>query len=218
MKLPILLIAFLILSCADIQKQEITGLWELHEATLDIMPRKTQPTYIKINPDNSFAVARRSGDLSGIYSLCPGRIEFSSDDQTWFNRTWEVSYLEGNLILKSTDPRKGRTRLNFRKTDRVPDFQEFENMVVGKWQIYSTLINDNWQPMPNTWFDIRSDGTYTLSDSSGIVESGQAIINTRHKKIIFETDSTIWNAWFYGKELRLDNAQLNLHFSLKRED
>lgn len=214
--LPVIFLLFC--SCVNIDHQKIVGLWELQEVTVDVIPKEVQATYLKINADQSFAIARRSGDISGIYTFGPKSIAFVSEDVRWFNTKWKMSYIDGNLILTGVAFKYRGTKLRFQQVTNVPDFQEFENKLIGDWQIYSTQQNDNWQPLKDTWFRIDENGNYAILDSSGLLEQGQVAINTRHKKIIFESDSTIWNAWFYGPELRLDNTEFGLHYSLRRYD
>jgi hypothetical protein len=47
---------------------------------------------------------------------------------------------------------------------------------------------------------------------------GKVIINTRHRKMIFEQDSIIWNAWFYGNELRIINPITRIEYSLRKKN
>jgi len=83
--------------------------------------------------------------------------------------------------------------------------------------LYKIRSGEGIEKLSNTWFDIDSSGKYVISDTEGVLIHGKVVINTRHRKLIFEQDSTIWDAWFYGKELRIDNPETDIQYSLRKE-
>lgn len=173
-------------------------------------------TFIKINSNNSFSVSRRVGDLSGIYNLSSNKLALSSNDKGWFNNTWTVFSVKGLLVLRGKDLIGRNLKLKFIRADHIPDYQEFENSVVGQWKIYKIRKGSIIEKPRSTFFEINSMGYFKIFESDELLESGEAIINTRHKKIIFQGENMIWSAWFYGRELRLNNSQLGVEYSLKR--
>ncbi|MFY0626126.1 MAG: hypothetical protein JXR07_07525 [Reichenbachiella sp.] len=216
MKLVLIFTCVFFFSCAEIQKKEIIGLWELYDVHVDVLPQNTSPTFIQFKVDNSFAVAKRKEDFSGLYDLRSNKLTFYSEDNLWFNTAWKVSYLGEYLILQDLNFVHRHTKLRFKKIDKMPDFQEFEDYLIGKWQMYKMRLNGSPAPLFDTWFILDDHGRYTISDESGLLESGKVVINTRHKKVIFESDSTIWRAWTFGKELRLSNDEFDLEYSLRK--
>lgn len=175
----------------------------------------SENTFLKINDNNSFAVSRTSGDLSGIYFIKSDRIRMNSHDRQWFDQDWIVDRFQEYLILRAIGPRK--TYLKFKKIDEIPSFEEFESEIIGRWQLYKVRSTEGIEKLSNTWFDINPNGEYTISDLDGLLIQGKAVVNTRHRKLIFEQDSTIWDAWFYGKELRIDNPETGIQYSLRKE-
>ena len=207
----------LLAACSSYTRQDIEGLWQLEEVEIDAMRKAVSPTFIEINPNRSFAVSRETGDLAGVYRLSSKQLSFYSQDQSWFNTTWRLYKYKDFLDLKGRDEKNRYARLRFRKIDKIPDFQEFENKILGKWQLYKIKKASEIQNLTDTWFIIDSDGNYLIEDTSGPREEGRAFINTRHKKIVFEKDSVQWAAWFYGKELRLNNDKLGVEYSLRKK-
>jgi len=58
----------------------------------------------------------------------------SSEDTNWFNRDWIISCFSDRMIFTAIGPIK--TQLRFNKIDKIPNFEEFESDIVGKWQLY----------------------------------------------------------------------------------
>jgi hypothetical protein len=83
--------------------------------------------------------------------------------------------------------------------------------------LYKIRSEEGMEKLSNTWFDIDPSGEYVISDAQGTFTNGKVFINIRHIKMIFEQDSTIWNAWFYGRELRIDNPETGIQYSLRKE-
>lgn len=201
-------------------KEEILGLWRLEEVEIDAVKRPVRPTIIEINANNSFAVSRTSGDLIGVYRLKDNTLRMRSPDEKWFNTRWSLRYFKtfNFLDLQGIEEGFTGTKLRLKKIEKVPDFEEFEEQVVGKWQLYKIRQKEKIQKLSDTWFQIDTDGNYDIVSTEGIQEEGKAYINTRHQKIVFENDSIQWNAWFYGEELRLNNTRLGIQYSLRRAD
>ncbi|MEQ9286993.1 MAG: hypothetical protein RIG77_08805 [Cyclobacteriaceae bacterium] len=200
--------------CHSITIDKIEGLWQLEEVNVDGMPRVSVSTFLEINPNNCFAVSRTTGDLSGIYDIRSEKITLQSRDKQWFNRTWEVVRYGNHLVLNAPGVRK--IKLTFKKIKRIPDFQEFADGIMGKWELYEIRKEGKIQKLSNTWFNIHDNGHYSIGDPNGLLEQGNYVVNTRHKKIIFERDSTIWDAWFWGNRLRLNNDQLKMQYGLRK--
>lgn len=201
--------------CHSITIDKIEGLWQLEEVNVDGMPKVSVSTFLEINANNCFAVSRTSGDLSGIYQIQSEKITLYSKDKEWFNRTWEVIRFGNMMVLKAPGVRK--IKLTFKKTHRIPDFQEFADNIMGNWELYEIRREGKIQKPSQTWFSIADDGYYSIVDADGLLEQGKYVVNTRHKKIIFEEDSTIWDAWFWGNRLRLNNDQLKMQYSLRKK-
>ncbi|MFY0652134.1 MAG: hypothetical protein JXQ96_08885 [Cyclobacteriaceae bacterium] len=204
----------LLIGCNSIDKEEVVGLWELHEVKVDAMQRTFDPTFLEIRSNNSFAVSRVTGDMSGLFDVKDAHLNFQSRDNHWFGRGWKVHRFSKYLILKDTAG--NWTSLKFKRIEKVPNFQEFENRLIGNWELYKLRREGKPERVADTWFDIGSDGSYKISTKESVLESGHLAINTRHKKVIFEHDSTLWDAWFFGKELRLANNQLGIQYSLRK--
>lgn len=205
----------LCLGCSDISVEDIEGLWQLEEVQVDKMLMITGNTFLEIKDNNSFAVSRTSGDLSGIYFVKNDRIRMNSTDKQWFNRDWVVDHYMDYLILSAIGPRK--IHLKFKKISKIPRFEEFESDVFGKWDLYKVRSEDGIEKLSNTWFDIDKSGRYAISNADGLLSNGKVVINTRHRTLIFEEDSTIWNIWFYGRELRIENPETDVQYSLRKE-
>lgn len=205
---------------------ELQGLWELKVLEVDGVVRNHAPYFLQLHEDGSFALAKRSGDLRGFYHLKGDQIKFSSSDSKWFNRQWTLEMLQGTIRLKGRGDYGKRpfyvggpigvlnSRLTFTPVDQVPDFQAFEDAVVGKWELYRIRKNGDSEKLENTWMTLES-GQYALSGPDHF-ESGEAVINTRYRKVFFEGQETAWDAWFFGEELRLSNQSLSIEYSLRK--
>ncbi|MEQ8472347.1 MAG: hypothetical protein RIC35_14235 [Marinoscillum sp.] len=207
---------FLLSACTDIESDKLTGLWQMEAVNVDGWDRNAGPVFIDIKEDNSFAVSQTSGDHIGLYSLNNSKIKFRSEEGGWFNASWKITPGDGFIHMEGLDIPFTVTSLKFRKIDKVPDFEEFEESVLGRWELYKIRKAGEMQHMKQAWLLINKDGTYSISDADGLIESGQAQINTRHHKIIFENEEIMWNAWFYGNELRLNNKERGIQYCLRR--
>lgn len=218
MKYRIIIVVVLLTGCSSYTSEDVEGLWQLEVVEIDAMKKPVSPTFIEFNPNRSFAVSRETGDLAGVYRLNSQQLSLYSQDQKWFNTTWSLYRHKDFLDLKGRDEKNRYARLRFRKIDKIPDFKEFENKILGKWQLYKMRKAGGIENLTNTWFRIDEEGNYIIEDANGPKEEGRAFINTRHKKIVFEKDSIQWAAWFYGKELRLNNEKLGVEYSLRRRE
>jgi len=219
----IIILKYIVLSSALIQlgcnrhiENEVIGLWELDEAKRDGDGIDFQSTFIKFNANGSFAVSRRSKDLAGTYTFSSKEIKLLSNDEDWYNNTWTYSVLKEFIFLQGKDNIGRNLKLRLKKIDQIPDFQEFENKVIGQWKLYKIRNGGSIEKPLNTLFEINKRGKYVITKGDTILEKGNAIINTRHKKIIFESGDMIWDAWFYGDELRINNTKLKIEFSLRK--
>lgn len=120
-KYPLIILALTVFGCSDITVNNIEGLWHLEEVEVDKMPMSIGNTFSKINDNNSLAVSRTSGDLSGIYFIKSGRIRMNSHDKQWFNRDWVVDRYQEYLVLSAIGPRK--THLKFKKIRKIPGLE-----------------------------------------------------------------------------------------------
>lgn len=213
-----LFIAFILvqISCQGLKKEEIAGLWQLEEVKVDGMTRPLEATYLSIKKNNSFAVSRTSGDMSGVYQLGATRIHFQGKDKKWFNTSWTLKKIDNHLAMQGVEYGFRVTELRFKKVKRIPDFDEFETRVIGKWEMYLMMNEGIPEKVPQTWMTIDKEGSYTISDANGMLDQGRSIINTRHRKVIFEKDNTHWEVWFFGKELRLQNRESGIQYHLRK--
>lgn len=218
LKYHLIIFLGLLTGCSSYTRQDIEGLWQLEVVEIDAMKKVAGPIFMEINPNRSFAISRETGDLAGVYRLSSRQLSFYSQDQKWFNTTWSLYLYKDLLHLKGRDEKNRYARLRFRKIDKIPDFKEFENKILGKWQLYKIRKAGEVENITNTWFIIDGEGNYLIEDASGHREEGRAFINARHKKIVFEKDSVQWAAWFYGKELRLNNEKLGIEYSLRKKE
>lgn len=215
-KYAAVLVLSILLGCTPRIGEDLEGLWELEEANVDALIKNPVPTFLQINGQNVFAVSRPTGDMIGFYSIKSDKIRLKSQDNRWFNTSWRVLLFKDNLILRGLELGYRGTKLRFRRIKSVPDFQEFEDSLIGRWNLYKIKKAGEIERPVDTWFNIDNEGSYSISSNGLPVESGGAIINTRHRKIIFEHYSMAWDAWFYGRELRLSNKNLDIQYSLKR--
>ncbi len=207
----------LLASCQPLHKEEITGLWKLQQSLRDKMQGPDETTYLQILSNNSFSVSRTSGDMSGVYQLGETKIHFQAADRYgWFNSDWKADRVQDYLLLAGRDNENRRIELKFKLIEQIPKFDEFEKQVVGKWEMFLMMKDGLPEKMPKTFMEIDDSGSYTISDTSGIKDQGRSVINTRHHKVIFEKDETYWDVWFWGKELRLQNKELDVQYHLRR--
>jgi hypothetical protein len=199
------------------QIKDVEGLWQLEDFEQDAISRSFDPIFLEVNDNRSFAVSRVKGDLTGVYKLYGDKLAMYSTDIEWFNSTWSVFRYQDLLKLKGKDNRDRNVTLSFTRIDEVPAFEEFEETIIGEWELYKIRRNNKTERLQNTRFRIDDEGNYAILASGSIQESGVASINTRHRKIIFEKDQTEWKAWWYGRELRLTNERTGVEYSLRRE-
>ncbi|MEQ9097549.1 MAG: hypothetical protein RIF36_00850 [Imperialibacter sp.] len=215
----ILLCAGLLAGCQQSYEiQDIEGLWQLETYEQDALAKSFSPVFLEINDNRSFAVSRVKGDLTGVYKLQSDKLEMYSTDVEWFNSTWSVFRYQDLLKLKGKDDRDRNVTLSFTRISEVPGFEEFEHTIVGEWELYKIRNHNKVERLKNTLFSIDNQGNYTILAAGDVQESGLAVINTRHRKIIFEHDKTEWKAWLYGSELRLTNEKTGVEYSLKRRE
>lgn len=202
--------------CRNYTNDEIAGLWQLEVVEIDALEKPVSPTFMEIKPNRSFAVSRVTGDLAGVYRLENKKLRLFSEDQQWFNNTWKLYHFEDLLELRGRDEKGRNARLRFTKIEKMPDFQEFEDKLLGKWQLYKIRKDRRVEALVNTWFSIERNGHYSISSEQIVLEEGVADINARHRKLFFENDNTEWLIWFYGQELRLTNELSGVEYSLRK--
>jgi hypothetical protein len=213
----ILLYAGLLGGCQQSYEiQDIEGLWQLETYEQDALAKSFSPVFLEINDNRSFAVSRVKGDLTGVYKLNADKLAMYSTDVELFNSTWSVFRYKDLLKLKGKDDRDRNVTLSFTRISEVPGFEEFERSIVGEWELYKIRNQNKVERLQETIFSIDEKGNYAIFASGGVQESGVAVINTRHRKIIFEHDKTEWKAWLYGRELRLTNEKTGIEYSLRR--
>lgn len=212
------LIVLFLISCTSIDKKNIQGLWQLEEVEVDGIDRTVGPVFIDLKPNGSFAASQLSGDLVGTYSFHSPLLELHSTDRSRFNTTWILKYFKEYFVITGREEGFRNIKLQFRKIDKIPSFEEFEDRIVGNWELYKIRRKGEVERLYDTWFSIHKDGAYSLTNKEGNGEKGHAIINARHHKIIFEPDDTAWNAWFYGQELRLTNEKMRIQYSLRKSE
>ena len=204
-----------VVACQQVTRNELAGLWELEHLEVDAVPRPVQPIFLEVNTNGSFAISRVSGDQVGMYRFDAPVIKFRSEDRSWFNTSWKIKYFTEFIILRGVEEGYRGTLLRFRRIEAIPDFAEFEARVVGKWHLYKIRKKGEVEKVSAS-FELDRDGKYRMEDQEGLLEKGRVVINTRHRKLIFEHDQTQWEIWFYGDELRLTNEQMGLQYSLRR--
>lgn len=197
--------------------EDIVGLWQLEMVQMDAVDQGFNPTFLEIRPNRSFAVSQVSGDLAGVYRFDSNKLSLYSTDDNWFTNAWSVFLHENQLDLRGKDFMGRNMRFRYLRIEQVPDFEEFEAGVVGRWQLYKIRKDGKvTDRLADTWFSIDEQGNYAISKGDTIIESGPAAINTRHHRIIFEDDQTEWRAWHYGSELRLTNRRSGVEYSLRK--
>lgn len=217
MKNLILAVLVALMSCQPLKKEELIGLWELETALRDKMVVSDDATYLQIHSNGSYAVSRTTGDMSGVYQLGESNIHFQgADPKGWFNSPWKAKRVKDHLLLAGRDEINRRIELKFVQVDQIPSFGEFEKQVIGKWEMFLIMKDGIPEKMPETFMTIDESGNYVISDTTGIMDHGKSAINTRHHKVIFERDDTHWDVWFWGKELRLQNKEMDIQYHLRR--
>ena len=183
--LTILALIFLFNSCAE--PPELVGLWELEHISVDMIPRKSNPLYLKFERGGSFSVSRAQGDLIGLYQLEDNDLYLSSNDKKWFNTSWNANVYQGALVLKGLEYGYRTTELKFVPADKLPSFNEFIEALTGKWELYKIDEKGSSQEMDAMQF-IISDESYIISKNDTIIERGNVLVDPRHQKINFENE------------------------------
>lgn len=210
-----LLLSIVCISCYEIPKDRVEGLWQLEKVEIDGFERKVNPTLLKLDENNSFAVSRTSGDFLGVYKLRSDELHLVSEGDKWYTIDWKVSFVNNQMVLKGIPYGYGNTYLTFSAINELPDLSEFEAKIIGKWRLYKVRENGDMRRLTDTWFHLDSLGNYQIKGPEG-QENGLAMIDARHQKITFVNHEVQWSAWFYGDELRLTNLAQRLEYSLCR--
>lgn len=216
-KLKIGFLLLVLTACQPLKKEDLIGLWELERALMDKNPIPDESTYLQIHQNGSYSVSRTSGDMSGVYVLGETKIHFQgADPKSWFDSDWKAKRVRDHLLLAGRDEINRRIELKFKKVAEVPLFDEFEKRVIGKWEMFLIMKDGIPEKIPETYMTIDESGNYIISDTTGVMDQGKTAINTRHHKVIFERDETLWDVWFWGKELRLQNKKMGIQYHLRR--
>ncbi len=198
-------------------KSELYGLYELRTINVDGIDRYHSPEFIEFKPDGSFALSLVKGDYLGFYQLRGSELKLSSESGGRFNAHWNLTILPDQIQLKGLDDGYKVTKMYFSRINEVPSFDDFEERVLGTWQIYKSRENGEMERVPSTFMHIDHQ-SYRIEVNGQLVETGASVINTRHRKIVFENDEVMWKAWFYGDELRLTNPKNGFQYDLRKVD
>ncbi|MEQ9298110.1 MAG: hypothetical protein RIF33_06095 [Cyclobacteriaceae bacterium] len=202
--------------CGESENADIQGLWQLENINIDGYERPLSRGFVEFKGDGSFAVSQVDGDFLGTYTIKDKTTQLVSNTTSWFNTRWTFFTLDDQLNLKGTELGFRNTKLTFRKINQVPAFDDFENRLMGAWNLYKIYHGDQIKAQRNTQMTFADGTNYSIQEDSIVLEEGLVIIDTRHQKISFEHHETAWRAWFYGDELRLSNDQMGLRYSLRR--
>ncbi len=215
-----------VFGCDYPQKDEIAGLYVLEELKIDENPEYFNPNYLQINIDNTFNVAAKSGDISGVYSLRKDKLTLTSRDNKWFNGTWQVFLYDNEILLKGkgTYPRDNpnapnhqlNTKLLYKKTKRISDNEDFLKQLTGRWQLYKTRTEIDIIKHQNLQFTLSESGEFKLIENGNVIDRGKTSIDTRHHKITFENENKVWRVSFIGSELRIYDKYIGVKYSLRR--
>ncbi|RED94380.1 hypothetical protein [Marinoscillum furvescens] len=210
------LILMLCQACQDLTPAQISGLWRLDALNIDGFEKPVDQLYMQLQPNGSFAVTRPAGDLVGTYELHNGEIHFNSPHTPWWNDAWSLQLIQRQLRLRGKKAPYFTTFLTFTPVEKIPDFDEFEEELVGNWVLYR-IRKKGKKTFPAQTYMSFTPVSYLLSVDGKTQERGGLKVDPRHRKLIFENQETAWKAWFYGRELRLSNAELELEYSLRRQ-
>ena len=86
------------------------------------------------------------------------------------------------------------------------------SMVAGLYKIERKGVE---RVVDNMRFLITEE-EYAISQSDSLIEEGKVLVDTRHRKISFENEETIWNACFVWDELRLENKEMEITYRLRK--
>lgn len=223
-------IASFLFNCSQTDKKNpIIGLWALEEVKIDKYKEQPKSLFIQFTKDGTLAVAKASGDLSGLYKAGSDQLVISTVKENVYNQKW-VLFCHGDILML-----KGRTNysdfaihkrygnfgplnteLKFKRITKIPDYQEIEDRLMGTWDLYKVRKQHEIKKLDGTTFEINSNGSYIMRSIDGTEEQGMMTINTRYRKVYFEKEKTVWDIDFFGQELRLSQPMLNLEYSLRR--
>lgn len=217
-KILLFFLTLLLIDCSSVDPNEAVGLWKLEKSTLDAFEQPVASLFLQINSNNSFSVSRQKGDLTGLFEISQSHVTFHSQDKAWFNQQWKFKSIGDHLILQEHSyPLRGR-RLSFRKVEKLPRFDAFAKQIWGEWELFKIRANSTISTSSQLTFHIDKSGNYSIYDDKVLQESGSVEVDARHHKITFQNDKTTWNAWFFGRELRLQNDLLGIQYSLRRPE
>lgn len=207
------LISLIFFSCSE--KADITGLWELHKVSVDMYDRGFNPTYLKFEKDGTFSASKVDGDLVGLYKIEKSVLSLSSNDQKWFDKSWELFANDEELVLNDLKHSFRGEQLRFRKIDKFPSFEEFMEKLNGTWELYRIVEKGKERRVTHTFFTME-DNQYSITEKDQIIESGNISVDTRHHKITFENMDIIWDVRFVWDDLRLENEERGVMYRLRK--
>ena len=216
-KVLLIFVLFLVIMSCGSNTKKLTGIYELRELNVDGLDKFTNPIFFEFKDDQTFALSLVNGDFLGFYSLNGSVLKLSSESGGRFNASWKMTNYKDRLLLEGLDEGYTVTKMVFNKINIVPAFEEFESKILGEWQIYKTRQNGKMERIADTYMSIDKN-TYAIRMQKDTIEQGLAVINTRHRKILFENEDMQWEAWFYGEELRLTNPINGFQYDLRKLD
>ena len=209
--LPILVLA--VLGCSE--KPDVSGLWELHQMDVDMIPKGFRPTYIRFEKDGTFFVSKEKGDVLGLYQIDKKLLTLTSNDENWFNRKWQVLATEDELVFNDVKNSFRGAQMRFRKIEKFPSFDEFLEKLRGKWMLYKIIEKGDERRVSNMQVYIGEE-QYQILEGTEVTEEGSISIDTRHHKITFEKMEIAWEVRFVWDDLRLENEEMGLTYRLRR--
>ena len=177
--------------------------------------KHTPSIYLQFDQGGSFRLSQKQGDIIGFYELDGTKLQLSSADDRWFNTNWDAFTKENTMVLTGLEYGYRTTELRFKKVDKISSFEEFENKLNGKWELYKVSEKGNEKKIANTHFLIHED-QYSITENESVIEEGIVSIDARHEKIIFRNTITQWKARFVWDELRLENDEMQLVYRLRK--
>lgn len=202
-------------ACTNPSKGDLIGLYELSRLNVDGRDRPNGPEYIAFRKDHTFALSQMNGDDLGFYSLHGNVLKLVCESGGRFNARWRLMLCDTYFTLDGLDEGYRVTHLTYRRINQVPHFTDFEQRVLGKWQIYKVRDQGQIKRVFHTVMNIGA-ARYEIIEHNTVMEVGSAIIDARHQRIVFENEQVTWRVWFYGEELRLTNDQKDLQYDLRR--
>ncbi len=141
-------------SCHQPKEKELVGLYQLTELNVDGMNRPIGPELLDLKSDGTFAISRVTGDHVGFYQLKGTKIKFVSEAGDRFNARWQLQLVQTRLQLQGLDEGYTVTRMTFDPIKKVPRFDDFEDQVIGRWQIYKSRQLNKVQRVEDTYLMI----------------------------------------------------------------